>query len=97
MQRPQEGKYVEHLTPKVRQPNWPFWKGEEQGGGSQKGCEVLTLHKIRHLQMTSPIPLVAFSYAVQKLFTLMRSQQFMFAFVSLASRDMSSKKLLQLR
>ena len=41
--------------------------------------------------------LLIVSFAVKKLFILMRSQQFIFAFVSLASGDMSSKKLLQLR
>uniref|UniRef100_A0ABI8A1W5 Uncharacterized protein n=1 Tax=Felis catus TaxID=9685 RepID=A0ABI8A1W5_FELCA len=38
------------------------------------------------------LPIV--SFAVQKLFILMRSQEFIFAFVSLASRDVLSKKLL---
>ena len=37
------------------------------------------------------------SFAVQKLFILMRSQYFIFAFISLAFEDMSSKKLLWLR
>ena len=37
------------------------------------------------------------SFAVQKLFILMRSQKFIFAFVFLASGDMLSKKLLWLR
>uniref|UniRef100_A0A452UB02 Uncharacterized protein n=1 Tax=Ursus maritimus TaxID=29073 RepID=A0A452UB02_URSMA len=34
------------------------------------------------------------SFAVQKIFILMKSQQFIFAFVSLGLGDMSSKKLL---
>ena len=33
-------------------------------------------------------------FSVQKLFILMKSQQFIFAFVSLASEDVSNKKLL---
>ena len=41
--------------------------------------------------------LLTVSFAVQKFFILMRSQEFIFAFVSLASGDMSSKKLLQPR
>ena len=41
--------------------------------------------------------LLIVSFAVQKLFILMRHKQFIFAFVSLASRDMLSKKLLQPR
>ena len=41
--------------------------------------------------------LLIVSFAVQKLFILMYSQYFVFAFVSLASRDMSRKKLQQLR
>ena len=41
--------------------------------------------------------LLIVSFAVQKLFILMRSQSFIFAFVSLTSGDMLSKKLLQLR
>ena len=38
--------------------------------------------------------LLIVSFTVQKLFILMRSQEFIFAFVSLASRDVLSKKLL---
>ena len=38
--------------------------------------------------------LLIVSFAVQKLFILMRSQQFIFALVSLVSGDMSNKKLL---
>ena len=41
--------------------------------------------------------LLIVSFAVKKLFILMRPQQFIFAFVSLASRDMLSKKLLRAR
>uniref|UniRef100_A0ABI7X463 Secreted protein n=1 Tax=Felis catus TaxID=9685 RepID=A0ABI7X463_FELCA len=41
--------------------------------------------------------LLIVSFAVQKLFILMRSQSFIFAFNSLAFGDVSSKKLLQLR
>uniref|UniRef100_A0ABI7WZN7 Uncharacterized protein n=1 Tax=Felis catus TaxID=9685 RepID=A0ABI7WZN7_FELCA len=41
--------------------------------------------------------LLIVSFAVQKLFILMRSQQFIFAFVSLASGDVLSKKLLRAR
>uniref|UniRef100_A0A673UN16 Uncharacterized protein n=1 Tax=Suricata suricatta TaxID=37032 RepID=A0A673UN16_SURSU len=37
------------------------------------------------------------SFAVQKLFILMRSQEFSFAFISLAFGDVSIRKLLQLR
>ena len=38
--------------------------------------------------------LLIVSFAVQKLFILMRSPKFLFAFVSLTSRDVLSKKLL---
>ena len=38
--------------------------------------------------------LLIVSFAVQKLFILMKSQQFIFAFVSLVFGDVSSKKLL---
>ena len=41
--------------------------------------------------------LLSVSFAVQKLLILMRSQQFIFAFNSLAFGDVSSKKLLWLR
>uniref|UniRef100_A0ABI7ZLS6 Uncharacterized protein n=1 Tax=Felis catus TaxID=9685 RepID=A0ABI7ZLS6_FELCA len=41
--------------------------------------------------------LLIVSFVVQKLFILMRSQKFIFAFVSLASGDVLSKKLLQPR
>ena len=41
--------------------------------------------------------LLIVSFVVQKLFILMRSQWFIFAFVSLASRDVLSKKLLWAR
>ena len=41
--------------------------------------------------------LLIVAFAVQKLFILMWSQQFIFAFVSLASGDMMSKKLLKPR
>ena len=41
--------------------------------------------------------LLIVSLAVQKLFILMRSQEFIFAFVSLASGDVLSKKLLRPR
>ena len=41
--------------------------------------------------------LLVVSFTVQKLFVLMRSQQFMFAFVSLAFSNGCSNRLLQLR
>ena len=41
--------------------------------------------------------LLIVSFTVQKLFILMRSQEFIFAYVSLASRDVLSKKLLWAR
>ena len=41
--------------------------------------------------------LLIVSFAVQKLFIFMTSQQFIFAFNSLVFRDVSSKKLLRLR
>ena len=41
--------------------------------------------------------LLIVSFTVQKLFILMRSQQFIFAFVSLASGDVMSKTLLRPR
>uniref|UniRef100_A0ABI7VXZ7 Secreted protein n=1 Tax=Felis catus TaxID=9685 RepID=A0ABI7VXZ7_FELCA len=41
--------------------------------------------------------LLIVSFAVQKLFIVTRSQQFIFAFISLASRDVLSKKLLRAR
>uniref|UniRef100_A0ABI7VTS7 Secreted protein n=1 Tax=Felis catus TaxID=9685 RepID=A0ABI7VTS7_FELCA len=41
--------------------------------------------------------LLVVSFAVQKLFIFIRSQQFTFAFNSLAFGDVSSKRLLQLR
>ena len=41
--------------------------------------------------------LLIVSFTVQKLFVLMRPQQFIFAFISLVSVDMSHKKLLWLR
>ena len=47
--------------------------------------------------VTCLLVLLIVSFAVQKLFILMYSQYFVFAFVSLASRDMSHNKLLQPR
>ena len=41
--------------------------------------------------------LLIVSFAWQKVFILMMSQQFIFAFVSLASRDVLNKKLLRAR
>lgn len=52
---------------------------------------------IYHLQIGCLLVLLIFSFAVQKLFILTESQQFISAFVSLTSGDLSSKKLLQPR
>ena len=41
--------------------------------------------------------LLTVSFAVQKLFILMKSQEFIFALASLAFGDVSRKKLLRLR
>ena len=64
---------------------------------------LLTLYLICRLQIIFShsigclLVLLIVSFTVKKIFILMRSQKFIFAFVSLASGDVLSKKLLQPR
>ena len=61
--------------------------------GSNPLCDMSFANIFSH-SVSCLLVLLIVSFPVQKLFLLMRSQEFNFAFVSLASGDVLSKKLL---